>query len=118
MNPTKSLETINLSIPLNGHQLDLVRNKPGQEEEYEFKKEVPQQFWEILQSQHRLPSDSNLRRRFTSKIFDLKHRFLCNRLSIDFHREADVQKCKCKNCKEPMGWYHECQLILNQSVAS
>ena len=117
-NPTKPLESINLSIPLDGHQLHLVKKKPAMEEEYQFQKEVPQQFWDILQSQHKLPCNSILRKKFTTKLFDLKHKFLCNRPSTEFHNHADVLKCKCKNCNQPMSWYHECQLILNQSVAS
>ena len=111
-NPTKSLESINLSIPLPGHQLHLVKNKPKPEEPYKFEKEVPLKFWEILHSQFCLPTDQRLRRNFTTKIFDLKHKHYCNRLKKDFHRYADPVKCKCKLCKQPMEWYHECQTIL------
>ena len=112
-NPTKQLESINLSIPLPGHQLNLVRNKPPQEESYTFQKEVPEKFWEILQSQFKLPTDSNLRRKFTSKLYDLKHKHLCSRSKKDFHKHADPRNCKCKNCKQSMDWYHECQTILD-----
>ena len=107
-NPTKALESVNLSIKLPGHQLNMVKNRPAPMEEYVFQKEVPPKFWEILQSQFRLPSDEKLRRRFTSKIFDLKHKYFCNRLKSDFHNHADPVKCKCKVCKQPMDWYHEC----------
>ena len=116
-NPTKSLQTINLSIKLPGHQLNLVKNCPKPMEEYVFNKEVHPKFWEILHSQYRLPSDEDLRRRFTSKIFDLKHKYQCNRLKSDFHNLADPMKCKCKMCEQPMDWYHECQPILT-NVAS
>ena len=91
--------------------------KPSPMEKYSFQKEVPRKFWEILHAQVRLPSDQTLRRKFTSRIFDLKHKYLCNRLKSDFHKHADPQKCKCKNCKNPMDWYHECQLILNNVVS-
>ena len=117
-NPTKQLESINLSIDLSGHQLYLVKNKPAQEEGYTFNKEVPEKFWEILQSQYQLPSNQHLRRKFTSKLYDLKHRHLCHRNKSDFHKHADVRKCKCKNCNTPMDWYHECQSVLDQAVAS
>lgn len=117
-NPTKALESINLSIQLEGHQLYLVKEKPPQEEEYSFDKEVPEQFWNILKSQHKLPTDINLRKRFTSKLFDLKHKYLCNRPSKEFHNNAEVLKCKCKNCNDSLDWYHECQANLNQRVAS
>ena len=116
-NPTKSMESISLSIPLPGHQLQIVKNKPKEMEEYSFQKEVPPKFWEILQSQFCLPANENSRRKFTSKIFDLKHKYLCNRKKEDFHTLADPLKCKCKNCKSPMDWYHECQPILT-NVAS
>ena len=88
-------------------------------EKYTFQKEVPEKFWEILHSQFRLPSNQILRRKFTSKIYDLKHKYSCNRLKSDFHKEADPQKCQCKNCNRPMEWYHECdhQTILT-NVAS
>ena len=111
-NPTKQMETINLSMDLTGHQLHLIKNKAAPVEEYCFQKEVPQKFWDILHSQYTLPTDSNLRKRFTSKIFDLKHRYLCHRNKDDFHNHADPLKCKCKTCKQPMDWYHECQPIL------
>ena len=108
-NPTKQLESINLSIPLEGHQLHLIRNKPDPVEEHSFQLEVPPKFWEILNSQFRLPSDASLRRKFTSKLFDLKHKYLCSRNKTnDFHIFADPVKCKCKSCKNPMDWYHEC----------
>ena len=99
------------------NQLHLIKNKAAPVEEYCFQKEVPQKFWEILHSQYTLPTDSNLRKRFTSKIFDLKHRYLCHRNKDDFHNHADPLKCKCKTCKQPMDWYHECQPILT-NVAS
>ena len=111
-NPTRALESVNLSIKLPGHQLHLFKNKPNPVENYIFQKEVPHKFWEILHSQYRLPSDEILRRKFTSKIFDLKHRHLCNRPKSEFHNQADPMKCKCKNCKKPMDWYHECHDIL------
>ena len=116
-NPTKSLESVNLSMELTGHQLNLIRNKPSPMEEYKFEKEVPPKFWEILRSQYRLPSNQDLRRRFTSRIFDLKHKYLCYRLKSDFHTQADPQKCKCINCKQSMDWYHECQPILTNVVS-
>ena len=113
-NPTRQLQSINLSIQLTGHQLNLVKNKPAQEEEYIFQKEVPVKFWEIHQAQHALPTNCYLRRKFTSKLYDLKHKHFCNRnFKKDFHNLADVTKCKCKNCKLPMDWYHECQTILD-----
>ena len=107
-NPTRALESINLSIPFPGHQLALVRNKPKQEEAFSFQEEVPEKFWEILQSQVKLPTDKDLRKRFTSKLYDLKHRYQCRRNLSDFHNHADIRKCKCKNCNNPMDWYHEC----------
>ena len=115
-NPTKSFQSINLSIPLPGHQLTLVRNKPEQPEPFEFNKEVPQKFWEILHTQMRLPSDQNSRKRFTSKIFDLQHVHNCIRPKSDFHNNANPTLCKCKICKKPMEWYHSCyQPILDES---
>ena len=115
-NPTKALESINLSINLTGHQLHLIRNKPKPEEEYEFQEEMPEKFWEILRSQHSLPINPENRRKFTSKLFDLKHRHLCNRnMHDDFHNCADQLKCKCKVCNVPMDWYHECHPILDHS---
>merc|ERR1711860_156642 len=107
-----ALESINLSIPLDGHQLQLIKNKPAPMEKYTFKKQVPEKFWEILHAQKSLPANSELRKRFTSKLFDLKHIYQCNRLKKDFHKHADPVKCKCTNCNEPMDWYHECQPIL------
>ena len=113
-NPTRQLESINLSINLHGHQLNLVRNKPAQEEEYSFQKDVPVKFWEIIEEQYTLPANKFLRRKFTSKLYDLKHKHFCNRnFKKDFHNCADPQKCKCKNCKLPMNWYHDCQFILD-----
>ena len=111
-NPTKALQSINLSIPLPGHQLYLIKNKPEPKEEYSFQKEVPTKFWEILHSQFCLPTNEKLRRNFTSKLFDLKHKYQCNRPKSEFHKHADPLKCKCKLCKQPMDWYHECQPIL------
>ena len=112
--PTKQLETINLSIPLTGHQLNLVKNKPAQEEEYRFQKDVPQKFWEILQDQHKLPSNCYLRRKFTAKLYDLKHFQFCNRTNKkDFHNHANPTQCKCKNCNNSMDWYLECQSVLD-----
>ena len=107
-NPTKQLESINLSIPLPGHQLSLVKNKPAPEEEFKFQQEVPSKFWEILQSQAKLPSNSNHRKKFTTKLFDLQHKHQCKRPLSDFHNVADPLKCICKNCKQPMDWYHQC----------
>ena len=107
-NPTKALSSINLSIPFPGHQLSLVKKRPPPEEPFEFQREVPVQFWEILQSQFRLPTDSNKRRKFTSKLFDLQHWHNCNRNKSEFHNTAEPQKCKCKHCKQPMDWYHIC----------
>ena len=114
-NPTRQLQTINLSIPLPGHQLNLVRNKAEQEEEFSFQLEVPEKFWQILQEQIKLPANIFHRRKFTSKLYDLKHKNLCNRNKNkkDFHNYADPSKCKCKNCNESMNWYHECQSILD-----
>ena len=113
-NPTKALESINLSISLPGHQLNLVKNKPKPEEPYIFKKEAPQKFWEILQAQIRLPTNQTLRKKFTTKIFDLQHKHNCIRPLSDFHNHADQTLCKCKHCKKPMGWYHTCdQTILD-----
>ena len=113
-NPTKALESINLSINLTGHQLHLIRNKPKPEEEYEFQEEMPEKFWEILRSQHSLSINPENRRKFTSKLFDLKHRHLCNRNMHDgFHNCAGPLKCKV--CNVPMDWYHECQPILDHS---
>ena len=119
MNPTKPLESINLSIELTGHQLHLIRDKPNPEEEYKFEMEVPEKFWEILRSQHSLPINPENRRKFTSKIFDLKHKYFCVRnMRDDFHTCANPLKCKCKICNVPMDWYHECQPILDPVVAS
>ena len=42
--PTKPLRSLNLSIPLPGHQLNLVKNQPKKEEDYKFGKEVPPKF--------------------------------------------------------------------------
>ena len=117
-NPTKALESINLSINLEGHQLQLIKNKPVQPEKYIFQKEVPEKVWEILQAQKCLPSNPELRKKFTSKLFDLQHIYQCKRLKKDFHKNADPLKCKCVNCNEPMDWYHECQPILDSTVAS
>ena len=62
----------------------------------------------------KLTSTKFLRRKFTSKLYDLKHKHFCNRnFKKDFHNCADPQKCKCKNCKLPMNWYHDCQFILD-----
>ena len=116
--PTKPLRSMNLSIPLPGHQLNLVKNQPEREEDYKFDKEVPPKFWEILNTQFRLPSNFYLRRKFTAKLFDTEHRKLCNRNKDDFHNQADPLKCVCKVCKNSMDWYHVCQSILTNDVAN
>ena len=98
-NPTKPLGSINLSIKLPGHQLYLVKNKPPQEDEYRFEMEVPQKFWDILANQKCLPTNVKLRKRFTSRLFDLNHRKLCTRTKDDFHNQANPLKCICSDCK-------------------
>ena len=112
MNPTKQLQSINLSIPLDGYQLNLVKNQPAQEE-YIIEKDIPVQFWEILQEQQRIPSNCYLRRKFTTKLYDLNHFQLCNRTKKDFHNHANPRQCKCKNCNTSMDWYHKCQSVLD-----
>ena len=116
--PTKPLRSLNLSIPLPGHQLNLVKNQPEKEEDYKFEKEVPTKFWEIFNSQYRLPANFYHRRKFSRKLFDTDHKKLCNRSKVDFHNYADPLKCVCKDCNNPMDWYHECQFILTNEVAS
>ena len=116
--PTKPLRSLNLSIPLPGHQLNLVKNQPEKEEDYKFEKEVPPKFWEIFNSQYRLPANFYHRRKFSRKLFDTDHKKLCNRSKVDFHNYADPLKCVCKDCNNPMDWYHECQFILTNEVAS
>ena len=108
--PTKPLQSINLSIPLPGHQLRLIKNKPKTPEEYKFEKEVPGKFWEILYAQHSLPTNYYLRKKFTNNLFDIDHKKYCDRPKSEFHNEADPDKCKCKDCKQPMHWYHQCIL--------
>ena len=116
--PTRPLQSINLSIPLPGHQLRLVKNKPEKPEDYKFDKEVPAKFWEIFNSQYKLPSNFYYRKKFAQKLFDTEHRKLCVRPKDDFHNYADPLKCKCTICKQSMDWYHVCQPILTNEVAS
>ena len=96
-----------------------MRNKPKQEDEFIFDKEVPEKFWQILNEQKNLPMNAYLRKKFTFKLFDLKHKQMCVRTKADFHNQTDPTKCICSDCNQPMDWYHDydCQFILT-NVAS
>ena len=106
-NPTRVLETINLSIPLSGHQLSLIKNKPVYEPSLLFE-ELPKEFHEsdVTKDFRGLPSSLNFRKKITSKIFDLKHRHLCTLES--YHIFPNTRNCKCKICNNPMDWHHPC----------
>ena len=106
-NPTKQLEKINLSIPLTGHQLSLVKNKPSIDSHITHK-DLPQEFYEseVVKEFRGLPSSFNYRKKISTKIFDLKHRVLC---TIEtFHIFPNHQSCKCKHCNNSMDWHHPC----------
>ena len=103
-NPTQPLESINLSIPIPGHQLYLIKEKVQDEETYspEVIPEIRNEIAKIV----KLPSNFFYRRRLARKIHDLDHRELCENKA--FHTKADEQTCKCKLCKNPMKIYHKC----------
>ena len=106
-NPTKLLQSINLSIPLPGHQLHLVKNRE-KEELQTLHKELPDEFFEskIVEDFKVLPCRYHNRKKLTNAIFDLKHRKIC---TIDkYHIFPDHLHCKCKICSNPMEWHHPC----------
>ena len=106
-NPTKPLQSINLSIPLHGHQLQLIKNK-SEIILYTVHSEIPSDFHdsEVVKEFRGLPSNFQNRKKITNKIFDLKHRYLCTR--EDYHIYPNYQTCKCKVCSNPMEWHHPC----------
>ena len=106
-NPTKPLQSINLSIPLTGHQLNLVKNRP-EIEPYILHNEIPSDFHEseVVKEFRGLPAKYQNRKKMATNIFDLKHRQLCTVES--YHIYPNQQVCKCKICKTHMEWHHPC----------
>ena len=106
-NPTKPLQSINLSFPLTGHQLTLIKNRKA-EEFGTLHNELPEEFYgsKPVMDFKVIPYTFHHRRNLTSNIFDLKHRKICS--VVDYHIYPNPQTCKCKICDQLMGWHHPC----------
>ena len=115
-NPTKSLESINLSIPLPGHQLNLIKKKVSKEEDFIPSNLVPKEVNEKFSKVFQLPSNSVYRKKLAKEIFDLNHRSICK--TEEFHSKPNVDSCICKFCNYSMNWYHKCLWYLWQIVAN
>ena len=105
-NPTKSLESINLSIPIPGHQLHLIKNKVQKEDSFIPSDVVPQEVKDAFSNVTKLPSNSVYRKKLAKQIFDLDHRSICK--TEDFHSKPNISSCICKHCNLSMNWYHQC----------
>ena len=107
-NPTKALQSIDLSIELTGHQLVLIKNKPQPEEPYKAEEEVPKEFLEKWESKriHRLTSNFSYRKKLAYELFDLSHKANCK--ITTFHNHPIPEECKCVICDKNMEMYHVC----------
>ena len=105
-NPTKSLQSINLSIPIPGHQLKLIREQVSKEEDYHPSDLMPNEVLVRCSMIPKLPSNKMYRKKLAQEIFNLNHRDLCKRK--DFHVKPDSTSCICIHCNNPMSWYHVC----------
>ena len=105
-NPTKPLQSINLSIPIPGHQLLLVKDQVPAEEHYAPSDEMPTEVLAYCSMVNKIPSNRMYRKQLAKEIFDLNHRDTCK--TKDFHRKPDPTTCICIHCKQPMNWYHVC----------
>ena len=105
-NPTKPLQSINLSIPIPGHQLHLIKNQVSREEDYFPSDLIPNLVLARCAMLSKLPSNQAYRWKASREIFDLDHRTICKQK--EFHSKPDVTSCVCIHCNQPMNWYHIC----------
>ena len=105
-NSTKSLQTINLSIPIPGNQLKLVREKVSREDDYHPSDLIPNEVLARISMTPNLPCNKIYRKKLAQEIYNLNHRDICKRK--EFHVKPDPTSCICNFCNNPMNWYHVC----------